>query len=845
MGTVYLALDRKHGRRVALKVLPPDVGAAIGAERFLREIQIVARLTHPHILPLHDSGQIAGLLYYVMPWIEGESLRDRLEREGRLPVDEALAIGREIADALSYAHRLGVVHRDVKPENILLAGYSPREGEAGRGWHALLADFGVARTAPTGTDRATPITESGMPLGTPAYASPEQAAGSRSLDGRTDIYSLGCVLYELLVGAPAGGGATAGQLLERRFGGPLPAVRTLRPEVPDWVDGVLSCAMAGNPADRFASAGEFREALCGPPAGSVSVAAVATPRPQARRQHRALWMAAGASALAIVAAAVAFLPHRTPSADPKQVVVAGFENKTGDSALAPVGDIATDYIARGLAATRLLHEVYDARATAREAGEPVRVGPAAGRELARKVGAGTVLWGSYYRDGDSLHFETQLLDAASGRLILSLEPAVGPLGGRTQLVEVLRQRVMAGFGAVFQSPGFEPWEAQSIPPSYEAYREFLAGSEAGWQFDFDRAAHHFRRAAALDSTYASAKTALAFALEEGGDCTGTDSIARLVDPIRDRLLPVDRGNLDYATATCRGDLSAALEASRGVMEAAPRSIGFTILASVMALELFRPREALTILRRLEPRRGELTGAPRGMYWSFLADAYHQLGEHRRELEVVREGGGHPFGEAVALAALGRVREARQLMDTVLVNEDSPGEMVQCVALEIRAHGHPKEGQEVLKQVVAWYQAHPAVDAASSDHEPCLWLQLSAFYDAGWWDEARAGYDRLAAEDSASVKARAALGAIAVHRGDQAEVSRMDQWLASHRAGSRGRATYARARLAALLGDRERAVALLRQAFDEGLHARESPHIDPDFESLRDYPPYQELMRPKG
>jgi TolB-like protein len=649
-----------------------------------------------------------------MPYVEGESLRARLKTSARLAIDEALGWASEVADALGYAHRHGVVHRDVKPENILLA-----EG------HALLADFGVARAVSLAADER--ITDSGLAIGTAAYMSPEQAAGSTGVDGRSDVYSLGCVLYEALVGDSPHGGPTAQDLLANRFVEPLPPIRPGRPEVPSWVDGVVAKAMAQSPADRFATADQFRKAVVDQGADGAAAGRTSSPRAARGRPRRLFWMATGASALVVVASGIAFLPRHPAGLDPRRVVVAGFENRTGDPALGPVGDIATDYIARGLAATRLLHDVFDARAMAREAGD-ARPAGAAGPELAKRVGAGTVLWGSYYRDGDSLHFEAQLLDAASGRLVLSLEPAVGALASRTQLVELLRQRVMAAFGSVF-GPGFEPWEAQSIPPTYEAYQEFMAGSEAGWQFDFREAARHFRRAATLDSTYASAKTALAFALEGDGDCAGTDSIARLLEPTRDRLLPLDRGNLDYATASCRGDVNGALEASRSVMEAAPRSIGFTLLASVMALELFRPREALAILRRLESRRSELKGTPRGMYWAFLASAYHQLGDYRRELEVVREGGGDRGGEAAAFAALGRVSEARRQVDTLLLSDDG-GETAQCVALELRAHGYLKDAQEMLEQVAAWYRARPAVDPATSDHEPCLWLQLSAMPAGG-------------------------------------------------------------------------------------------------------------------
>ncbi|MGD8279256.1 MAG: serine/threonine-protein kinase, partial [Gemmatimonadota bacterium] len=185
MAWVFLAADHKHGRQVAIKVLKPDLAAALGADRFLREIGIAARLRHPHILPLHDSGEADGLLYYTMPYVEGESLRDRLEREQQLPLEEALAIARDVADALSYAHGRGIVHRDIKPENILL--------DSG---HAVVSDFGVARAVAAAGGRT--LTETGLAIGTPLYMSPEQASGTQDPDPRSDQYSLGCVLYEML-----------------------------------------------------------------------------------------------------------------------------------------------------------------------------------------------------------------------------------------------------------------------------------------------------------------------------------------------------------------------------------------------------------------------------------------------------------------------------------------------------------------------------------------------------------------------------------------------------------------------------------------------------------------------
>ena len=228
VATVFLAEDLKHRRLVAVKVLRPELTAGVGPERFLREIEVAAHLQHPHILPLFDSGQLAdgsGVLYYVMPYVDGESLRQRISREKQLPVGEAVRLAGEIADGLAAAHALGVVHRDIKPENILL-----------QGGHAVIADFGLARalTAAAGDQ----LTQSGMALGTPYYMSPEQATGG-DVDGRTDVYALGCVLYEMLTGAPPFTGATVQAVLARHSVDTVAPIRTVRSSVPEAIERVV------------------------------------------------------------------------------------------------------------------------------------------------------------------------------------------------------------------------------------------------------------------------------------------------------------------------------------------------------------------------------------------------------------------------------------------------------------------------------------------------------------------------------------------------------------------------------------------------------------------------------
>jgi serine/threonine-protein kinase len=248
MGEVYLAEDPKHHRQVAIKVLTPEIAAAVGPERFVREIETAAKLTHPHIVPVHDSGSAEGLLYYVMPYVDGESLRQRLAREKQLPVEDALRIAREVADALSYAHSQGVIHRDIKPENILL--------ESG---HAVVADFGIARAIAAAGGEA--LTRTGVVVGTAAYMSPEQAAGSGDLDGRSDLYSLGCVLYEMLAGVPPFSGTTVESLTRQHLNVTPRPVTVLRTAVPSAVDRALIKALAKARADRFRATAEFAAAL--------------------------------------------------------------------------------------------------------------------------------------------------------------------------------------------------------------------------------------------------------------------------------------------------------------------------------------------------------------------------------------------------------------------------------------------------------------------------------------------------------------------------------------------------------------------------------------------------------
>jgi eukaryotic-like serine/threonine-protein kinase len=385
MATVFLAEDLRHRRPVAIKVLDPATAQQLGAERFLREIETAARLNHPNILPLHDSGQVRGAdgsgpySYYVMPFVEGESLRDRLSREKQLPVEDALRIAGEVAAALSHAHEHGVVHRDVKPENILL-----REG------HAVVSDFGIARAVTAaGGDR---LTRTGLAVGTPTYMSPEQVASS-DVDPRMDVYSLGCVLYEMLAGDPPYAASTPQAVLARKLAEPAPSLRIVRDAVPPAVERAVAKALARTPADRFPTAADFAAAL---------EDAVARPEGGPRSRRR-LAVVAGVAVLVLLTGWWAFQAVAPADAAIRSLAVLPFENLSGDPDQEYFVAGMHDALIGELGAAVPLR-IISRRSVMRYRGSDMSV-----PEIARELNVDGVIEGSVRRSGDTVHMRVQLM----------------------------------------------------------------------------------------------------------------------------------------------------------------------------------------------------------------------------------------------------------------------------------------------------------------------------------------------------------------------------------------------------------------------------------------------------
>jgi serine/threonine protein kinase/tetratricopeptide (TPR) repeat protein len=397
MATVYLAEDLKHDRKVAIKVLKPELAAVLGAERFVREITTTASLRHPHVLPLYDSGEADGFLYYVMPFVEGESLRDRLNREQRLSLDDTLRIAGEVADALGYAHSRGVVHRDIKPENILL--------ESG---HAVVSDFGIAKAVDAAGGRS--LTQSGMAIGTPLYMSPEQAAGDPATDHRTDLYAWGVVVWEALAGAHPFSGATTPQaLLAAHMTETPPALTTRRPDVPPVLNALVRDALEKDPARRPASATAVLATLdrVAEPSGESLV-------PSRGRRRRTWWIAAAAALVVVLAVATILVLRPSPGSGAAAVIrsiaVLPLDNYSGDP--------SQDYFAEGMTdeLTADLASISQLRVTSRGSAMQFRGGnrPAT-PVIAKALDVDAVLEGSVTRSGDKVRITVQLIDARADK----------------------------------------------------------------------------------------------------------------------------------------------------------------------------------------------------------------------------------------------------------------------------------------------------------------------------------------------------------------------------------------------------------------------------------------------
>jgi eukaryotic-like serine/threonine-protein kinase len=652
MAKVFLAHDLKYDREVAVKVLRPDLSADVGATRFLHEIQTAARLHHPHILPLYDSDQADGLVYYVMPYIKSETLRQRLARERQLPVGEAIQLAREVLDALSYAHGANVVHRDIKPANILL--------DAG---HAVVADFGIARAIGEGES------STGHVIGTPAYMSPEQIDGSKYLDGRTDIYSLGCVLFEMLVGEPPFRGSTLTAVIANRLSSPIPSARAFRELIPEAVDAAIKKAMAALPADRFATAAQFSDAL-----GTSATVAIAVGAAQAMVQE------------VVAAKSVAVLPFENMSTDPENEY---FSDGITDDIIAQLSKIsALKVISR---TSSMQYKKTTKKITA----------------IAEELGVGAVLEGSVRRAGQRVRIVAHLVDPKSekhlwgdtfdrnlsdifevqsevaqqitGALSVALSPeekvrvekkATGDadaynlyLLGRFQANKWSEADVLKGIDyyqlAIAKDPGYavayaglaDAFELLSIGFSSKPPAEYLAQAKS-----------MALKALQMDDSLAEAHTSLAYARWLGDlDWQGAEREFKRALELMSSYVMAHEWYAEYLAAIGRHD-EALLEAKRA-QQLDPLAVPVNRTVGWVLYFARRYDEAIEELRKTLAMNAEFLGARLVLWWAYIAKGAHDqaLADIRREVERPGLRTIKKLTLAYACAASGNTEEANGIL----------------------------------------------------------------------------------------------------------------------------------------------------------------------------------------
>jgi serine/threonine-protein kinase len=698
--TVYRAHDLKHDRVVALKVLNPELAATVGATRFLREITLTARLDHPHILPLLDSGEAQGRLYYVMPFVDGESLRDRLRRERQLPLRDALRIAREIADALSYAHSHGVVHRDIKPENILLSG-----------GHARVADFGIARALrASGADR---LTSRGLAVGTVAYMSPEQASAERDVDERSDVYSLGCVVYEMLAGHPPHTGPTPEAIFARKLAELPPGIRVVRDTVPVWVEQAIATALAKVPADRFASVEKFAEAL----EGAERSALVA---PGTARRGLPGWRALAPVVLAALAAA---LLVSDVGGMRSRLLRDGEHERIESLAVLPLenlsGEPDQDYFAAGIHEA-LIVQLGKLSGLSRVSARPSVLryqhvnGPL--RQVAADLGVGALITGSVLRVGNRVRITAHLIDPDTERELWgeSYEREMSDvLALQNEVVSAIARQVQLRLSSA-ERAGL----ARSRPVDPRAYEAYLKGRYEINKFtseSFDSGMALLNEASAIDPTEPLVYAGLAHAyslLEVLRAAPAPEALARArVSALKAVELDETLAEAHLALATVKmqeWDYSAAERSMRRALELNP-NLPEAHVEYGQYLSIFGdPDEAVREYRRgieLDPLSPLYRAWLAGLFWElgrnddavvearkalelapdfpvalFVLGLVHgDRGEHEQAIAAHRRAlEKHPYRNfswilARTYARAGRMREAREIM--ARLERGDPGDAV--------------------------------------------------------------------------------------------------------------------------------------------------------------------------
>ena len=822
MGEVYLAEDTKLNRKVALKFLPPHLCQDAGCRaRFKREAQAAAKLSHPNIVTIHEVGEFNGRPFFAMENVTGESLNEYVKAR-KLSWQEIIGLAIQAVEGIAEAHRCGVVHRDIKPSNILL-------DSNGR---ARILDFGLA--AIKGEKK---LTKTGSTMGTLYYMSPEQTRGE-AVDERSDIFSLGVVLYELITGQlPFKGDHDPAIIYSIGYEEPEPLAR-YKSGVSEDCQRIVSKALAKDKTFRYQHADELSADL------KRLIATVSSAPGSIRRKRRIV--IPSLAILGLVVAIWVFKPWRLVFGTPdettatKRVVVVPFRNQTGDPLLDPLGRMIADWTTQSLLQTGLVEVIPPERFSRLEENQNAH-------SIAKSTGASLLVTGSYYKVGDSIQFQTQVLND-DGKLLYAIEPTYTPDGSVMDGVEAVRQRVL-GAVAVVADIQLEGYIGTGFrPPSYEAYKQYIRARDLyEKQFDFTGAMEYFERAHAIDTSFISPLIWVCTGSAKLGQFARVDSLLRYLDLRRSQLTPLQQLELDWISGWFSGDRVKALNAMREAARIAP-GCTYAYDWGYQAFRVNRPKECIEAFKTANQEQQWLP------YWDHFAASYHLLGEHRKELEIAKlarkrfPDSFDPLNyEVRAFAALGKIGEVRMLIEESLplskpgFPTGSPGATMRIAGEELRAHGYEDAAMRFFDQAIQWYRSRP-VEELDSLFRGGYGLTL---YYARRWDEAQSIFEGIAEVEPNNIWCQRYIGCIAARQGDREKALKASEWLKNLKQPYlRGQHTYYRACIAAILGDKDQAVTLLKEIFLQGFGYSTDFHSDFDFESLWDYPPFIELLKPK-
>ncbi|NNF38073.1 MAG: protein kinase [Gemmatimonadetes bacterium] len=799
MARVFLAQDLRHDRKVALKVLREGARSGAAAMRFENEIAVVARLNHPNILPLLDSGCTGGINYFVMPVVEGRTLREILSAEGPLSIERAVGYTVEICEALAYAHGRGVVHRDITPSNVLI-------------WEdrVRVCDFGVALVATASPEER--VTSTGIAVGSPRYMSPEQRFGD-VVDHRSDLFSVGLLLREMLTGSPGGELESGAHRADSAH-----------------LDQVLKRALSTRPEDRHATAKELIADL----RGALS--------------KRAWWQrssgAAGAIGLfAVIVAGVWLVAQQRSMSSPGSIAVLPFENLSSAPDLDAVGTMTADWLARGLERTDAL-EVVPTAATLSLTDVP-SVPPTSYRalrgEIAEVTGAELVVSGAVYTSGDRLIVRSEIF-SRDGDLLVTFPESSARLDDPMAAIIEVEGRVTGWVSTRLDERLTDHLSGSMVPPTLSAYKAWAAGMDRYLKRDNSAALESFLSAHRQDSTFATALVYASICLTNLGRRREADSLLNIAAASRQLMGRYDRAWLDYQTAAVRGRSMDALEAIRRAAAIAPGTKAVYNHAAQAFISGY-VHEAISALESLDPRRGPMLGFH--PYWDLLTSSLHLAERHGDEVRIARSSLGPDrliglVGLVRAAAAAGDLESVETHLDAARILPQDPaswtfGDVLIEAAEEANAHGHP--AGPLYLRADQWYSENSKVPRGNE------YLLLSA-YRRGAWALLEQRLDSMTRADADPILTSGYRGLLQASTGSMEDAERIALRLAGPQPEySLGRPAVFAARIAAVLGEEDLALNALGTAFSSGLPYGLWIHRDPDLSSLAD-PRIVQLLSPR-